>query len=86
MGDQLAGTVGALLAVGTWGGVAVERARTAAALGLYLAGRAADLADRGRALTPDDVSEHLDAAFRLPGPPVSDLALPFVTFDQPDRW
>ena len=78
MGDQLAGTIGAMLA-GGYG--AVE----AAALGLFLSGRAADLAGLGRSLTPADVSGHLAAAIADPGPEASTLDLPFVTFDQPPR-
>jgi NAD(P)H-hydrate repair Nnr-like enzyme with NAD(P)H-hydrate dehydratase domain len=87
MGDQLAGVIAALLAAG---GRAAGRvrlsARTAAGLGLYYAGRAADLAGRGRSLGPRDVSENLDAALAEPGPISPPLGLPFVTFDQPARW
>ena len=78
MGDQLAGTIGAFLAGGA-------DALHAAALGLFLSGRAADLAALGRSLTPDDVSDHLPAAMAHPGPEHSSLQLPFVTFDQPAR-
>lgn len=78
MGDQLAGVIGAFLA----GGV---ETRTAAALGLFYAGRAADLAARGRSLIPGDVSGRLDRAFAEPGHRRSPLRLPFVTFDQPPR-
>ena len=78
MGDQLAGTIGALLAGGS-------EPALAAALGLYLSGRAADLAGLGRSLTPSDVSEHLVHAMADPGPETSSLDLPFVTFDQPAR-
>jgi NAD(P)H-hydrate epimerase len=78
MGDQLSGVIGALLA----GGLA---AREAAAVALFYAGRAADLAARGRSLSPSDVSDSLSAAFEWPGAPVSELG-PFVTFDQPPRW
>jgi ADP-dependent NAD(P)H-hydrate dehydratase / NAD(P)H-hydrate epimerase len=78
MGDQLAGTIGALLA----GGV---RLPEAAAFGLYLSGRAADLAALGRSLSPRDVSARLHEAIADPGPLSSALALPFVTFDQPAR-
>ncbi|MBI4410678.1 MAG: NAD(P)H-hydrate dehydratase [Gemmatimonadetes bacterium] len=79
MGDQLAGTIGAFLAAGA-------PPRIAAALGLFYSGRAADLAARGRALTPRDVADHLDRAFAAPGPTESSLGLAFVTFDQPPRW
>jgi NAD(P)H-hydrate epimerase len=78
MGDQLAGVSAAFLAAGA-------DARTAAGLALYYAGRAADLAGRGRALSPRDVSDHLDRALADPGAAASSLALPFVTFDQPAR-
>jgi ADP-dependent NAD(P)H-hydrate dehydratase / NAD(P)H-hydrate epimerase len=79
MGDQLAGVIGAFMAAG----LAV---RTAAALGLYYGGRAADLAALGRALTPTDVTAHLARAFADPGPRSSALGYPFITFDQPARW
>jgi NAD(P)H-hydrate epimerase len=78
MGDQLAGVIGALLAVG-------HDARTAAALGVFYSARAADLAARGRALSPLDVCEHLHRAFATPGARRPPLGLPFVTFDQPPR-
>ena len=79
MGDQLAGVIGALLAAGA-------APREAAALGLFYAGRAADLARKGRSLSPQDVSEVLPRAFRSPGRrrPLRDL--PFILFDQPARW
>ncbi len=79
MGDQLAGVIGAFLATGV-------EAREAAALGLFYAGRAADLANRGRSLLPRHVSEGLRRAFRFPGARTSSLGLPFITFDQPARW
>jgi NAD(P)H-hydrate epimerase len=78
MGDQLAGTIGALLAAG-------DTPQRAAALGLFLSGRAADLADLGRSLSPADVTAHLAQAIADPGPAASVLDLPFVTFDQPAR-
>jgi NAD(P)H-hydrate epimerase len=79
MGDQLAGVIAAFLAAGV-------EPRTAAGLGLFYAGRAADLAARGRSLGPRDISEELDRAFSDPGPTVAPLGLPFITFDQPARW
>lgn len=79
MGDQLSGVIGALLAAGV-------PAREAAATGLFSSGRAADYAAKGRALTPRDVTDHLAAAFADPGPAASALELPFITFDQPERW
>jgi NAD(P)H-hydrate epimerase len=78
MGDQLAGVIGALLAAGL-------EPRSAAAAGLYLSSRAADIASRGRALSPRDVSACLGAAYREPGCRTPPLELPFVTFDQPAR-
>jgi ADP-dependent NAD(P)H-hydrate dehydratase / NAD(P)H-hydrate epimerase len=79
MGDQLAGTIGALLAAG-------HDVPDAAALGLFLGARAADLAALGPSLTPRDVSRHLPHAMAVPGLERSTLELPFVTFDQPPRW
>lgn len=76
MGDQLAGVVGGLMAAGA-------PVRTAAGTGLFYGGRAARIAQRGRSLTPTDVSDHMSAAFADPGPEESTLRLPFVTFDQP---
>jgi ADP-dependent NAD(P)H-hydrate dehydratase / NAD(P)H-hydrate epimerase len=79
MGDQLSGIVGALMAGG-------QQPLPAAAAGLFLSGRAADLCAMGPALTPADVSARLGEALADPGPRVSTLGLPFVTFDQPQRW
>ena len=79
MGDQLAGVIGAMLGSGA------DPAR-AAALGLYLSARAADVTNRGRSLTPRDVTSAFPAIFRDLGPRRSSLDLPFVTFDQPQRW
>lgn len=78
MGDQLGGMIAAFLAAGA-------PPREAAALGLFYGGRAAELARR-RGLTPDDVAEHLGAAFDYPGPDRPPLDLPFILFDQPARW
>ena len=78
MGDQLGGMTAAFLAAGA-------PPRDAAALGLFFGGRAAELASR-RGLTPDDIAEHLGAAFDHPGPERPPLDLPFVLFDQPPRW
>ena len=78
MGDQLSGTIGAMLAAGV-------PAREAAALGLFYAGRAGDLAGRGRSLSPRDVSARLADAFARPGAPSPPFGLPFITFDQPPR-
>jgi ADP-dependent NAD(P)H-hydrate dehydratase / NAD(P)H-hydrate epimerase len=79
MGDQLAGVVGAMLAAGL-------APRDAAAVGLFYSGRAGDIAGKGRALSPRDVTDHLATAFADPGPAESPLGLPFITFDQPARW
>ena len=79
MGDQLSGVIGAMMAAGL-------PPREAAATGLFFSGRAADLAARGRALSPRDVTDRLADAFAQPGPEQSPLELPFVTFDQPERW
>jgi NAD(P)H-hydrate epimerase len=74
MGDALTGVAGALLAQGL-------DPRTAAAVGLYLTGRAARIAGRGAALIPSDVVSHLADALAEDAAPVTDLDLPFVTFD-----
>ena len=79
MGDQLAGVIGAFAAAGV-------ELRVAAGLGLFLAGRAADLARRGRSLSPDQVSEQLPFALRSPGRRGAPAGLPFIVFDQPQRW
>ena len=79
MGDQLSGMIGAFLAAGT-------EARVAAALALFYAGRAADLARLGRSLSPQDVSAMLPRAFRSPGARSTNLGLPLIIFDQPRRW
>jgi NAD(P)H-hydrate epimerase len=76
MGDQLAGVTGGFMAAGV-------SPRDAAGVGLFFAGRAARLAQRGRSLTPTDVSDTLSGAFADPGPDESALKLPFITFDQP---
>jgi ADP-dependent NAD(P)H-hydrate dehydratase / NAD(P)H-hydrate epimerase len=76
MGDQLAGVIGGFMAAGV-------EPMEAAGLGLFYAGRAARLAQRGRSLSPSDVSDTLSAAFADPGPSMSSLRLPFITFDQP---
>jgi ADP-dependent NAD(P)H-hydrate dehydratase / NAD(P)H-hydrate epimerase len=79
MGDQLGAAAAAFLAAG------VEPA-TAAGLALFYGGRAAELAARGRALTPHDVADAFHLAFSDPGPDRSSLELPFVLFDQPAPW
>jgi len=76
MGDQLGGTITALLAAGA-------PAREAAALGLFYAGRAADLAGRGRSLSPRHVSAALHLAYDAPGAESPPFGFPFITFDQP---
>lgn len=79
MGDQLSGVIGAFVAAG-------GNAREATAAALFFAGRAADIANLGRALTPDDVTDALPRAFVQPGGASSPLRFPFITFDQPARW
>ena len=74
MGDALTGVCVGLMAQGL---VPIN----AAAVGLYLSGRAARLAGRGSALTPSDVLRWLPEALQERGDGVSDLDLPFVTFD-----
>lgn len=74
MGDTLAGACGALLA---------QRLapRDAGAIGLYLCGRAARIAGRGRGLVPGDVASAIPDAIAERPPRASSLDLPFVTFD-----
>jgi NAD(P)H-hydrate epimerase len=55
MGDTLAGVAGAMLGMGA-------TPRDAAALAIYYAGRAAEVAGRGRSLLPRDVAEALPSA------------------------
>jgi NAD(P)H-hydrate epimerase len=75
MGDVLGGVAGALLAVHV-------PPRDAAALALFHAGRAAEIAGRGRGLTPRDVVEALPAALTAPLPPDGELG-PEVVLDLP---
>lgn len=79
MGDQLGGLAVAFLAAGT-------TPAEAAGLALLYGGRAAELAGRGRSLTPLDVADRMHEAFDNPGPDRSPTDLPFVLFDQPPRW
>jgi NAD(P)H-hydrate epimerase len=74
MGDVLTGVCGSLLAQGC-------APREAGSVGLYLTGRAAAIAGRGRSLTPGDVVRWLPQALSERGPGVTDLDLPFVLFD-----
>jgi NAD(P)H-hydrate epimerase len=74
MGDVLTGVCGGLLAQGC-------PPREAGAVGLYLTGRAAVLAGRGKALMPGDLVRWLPEALAERGPGVSDLGLPFVVLD-----
>ena len=75
-GDVLSGVVGALLARGM--GPA-----DAAGAGLYFAGRAAEIAGRGRGLIPRDVADALPAALLEDAPRESALVLPGVLLDLP---
>lgn len=79
MGDQLAGVTGAMLAAGL-------EPHVAASVGLFYGGRAGDIANLGRSLTPTDVTEYMARAFAQPGPASSQLGFPFISFDQPARW
>lgn len=79
MGDQLGGLAVAFLAAGA-------APREAAGLALLYGGRAAELAGRGRALTPPDIADRMHEAFADPGPSNPPVGLPFVLFDQPPRW
>lgn len=79
MGDTLAGAIGALLATGM-------EPDGAAALGLFLSSRAADLIDLGRSLSPVDIADVLPRALAEPGSMAPPAGLPFVVFDQPERW
>jgi hypothetical protein len=54
---------------------------TAGALGLYVSGRAAVLADRGAGLIPSDVVQRIPDVLIERAVPSSDLDLPFVTYD-----
>lgn len=74
MGDVLSGVCGALVAQGC-------TPRDAGAVGLYLSGRAATLAGRGRALTPSDVLRWLPEALGERGAGHDALGLPFVVLD-----
>lgn len=79
MGDQLGGLATAFLAAGA-------TPAHAAGLALLYGGRAAELADLGRSLTPMDVADRMHEAFADPGPHGSPTELPFVLFDQSPRW
>ena len=79
MGDQLGAEAATFMAAGA-------DPQVAGALGLFYGGRAAELAGRGRSLTPHDIADHIHRAFDDPGPSRSPLDLPFVLFDQPARW
>jgi ADP-dependent NAD(P)H-hydrate dehydratase / NAD(P)H-hydrate epimerase len=79
MGDQLGATAATFLAAGL-------DPSTAGGLALFYGGRAADLAARGRSLTPHDVAGAFHLALEDPGPDRSPLDLPFFLFDQPARW
>jgi NAD(P)H-hydrate epimerase len=74
MGDALTGVCVALMAQGL-------PPRDAGAVALFLSGRAARLAGRGAGLLPSDVVRWLPEALAEDDDGVSDLELPFVTFD-----
>ena len=75
-GDVLSGVAGAFLARGMepW---------DAAAAALCYAGRAAELAGRGRGLIPRDVVDALPAALLEDAPRESALGLPGIVLDLP---
>ncbi len=75
MGDVLSGVISGFLAQGS---SPVE----AAALGLHTSGRAAARTRLGVSLTPEDVVEALPEALREEGNGDTELAFPFVLFDQ----
>lgn len=75
MGDVLTGVAGALLSQGLTPDIA-------GALSLYITGRAAVLADKGRSLTPSDVIDEIPSVWDENGVGETDLDLPFVVFDQ----
>ena len=75
MGDTLAGVIGALLGMGA-------APREGAAIGLLLAGRAAEAAGLGRSILPRDVAEALPGVF-ADASPFGSLRLPEVRLDLP---
>lgn len=75
-GDVLSGVIGAFLALGM-------DPREAAGAGLYYAGRAAEIAGRGRGLIPRDVAEALPAALDEEVGRGSALGLPGIVLDLP---
>jgi NAD(P)H-hydrate epimerase len=74
MGDTLSGVTGAFLAL-------CRDRRTAAGLGLWYCGRAAEIAGRGRGLLPRDVADAVPDAMLERAPDESPLALPGITID-----
>jgi ADP-dependent NAD(P)H-hydrate dehydratase / NAD(P)H-hydrate epimerase len=74
MGDVLAGIAGAMLAVGA-------EPRIAAALALFYAGRAAEIAGRGRGLLPRDIVESISAAMMDDGTDDGEPLLPGLLLD-----
>ena len=74
MGDVLSGVAGAFLAIG-------REPREAAGLALFYAGRAAELAGRGRGLIPRDIPDALPAAILEEPLRESELGLPGIVLD-----
>lgn len=74
MGDVLTGVAAALMARGL-------APADAGSVALYLTGRAAKRSGRGRGTMPSDVVRWLPDALAERGAGVTDLDLPFVTFD-----
>lgn len=77
-GDVLAGACGAMLAAGV-------PPREALGLGLFYAGRGAELLARRRGVTSLDLAESVALALQNPGADGPPRAWPFVVFDQPPR-
>jgi NAD(P)H-hydrate epimerase len=75
MGDVLSGVVAGFLAQGS-------SPAEAAALGLFISGRAAARTGMGASLIPEDVVEAVPGALGEGGEGDTDLDLPFVLFDQ----
>ncbi len=76
MGDVLAGVAGAAMAVGC-------SPRDAAGVALWTAGRAAEIAGRGRGLLPRDVLDALPAALAETGEDEAPAPVPGILLDLP---
>jgi NAD(P)H-hydrate epimerase len=78
-GDVLSGIAGALLAVGV-------ASREAGGLALYVAGRAAQLAGRGRSLLPRDVVEAVPDVILELGEADPEPLVPGIVLDLPAAY